>query len=386
MMAPPRLRLAGLALAATFAAGHASAETRTVEGGSLMLTDTLSSHITIDTDSSLHGAVRLSADSSLSCVQVESGGPAQISTAGCSDDMDSLRITVPPSMAVTLTGSGSGSARIGDLRGTLVATLTSSYDIKVGHVGRLTLSSNSSGDSVVGRVEGPAELTTTASGDVRIGYIGGDLAISHHGSGDMAIGAIEASRASIDSAGSGDMLIGAGHIGTLQAHIVGSGDLAVAATVGGGDVEAVGGADVKLASVTGEVHRSSSGGSDISVGGSAVVADVTGRVARLVSQMPSGGTSHTVSVSGGHVFHHVLTFALLVLMAFIGWRIVRRGGGLAGLRRRGTPAAPDAPVHPGVQAVCDTLGRLEQRLGRMEGYVTTREFDLNRKFRELGPR
>ena len=386
MMALLRLRLAGFSLVAMFSAGHASAETRAVEGGALILTDTLSSHVTIDTDAGLHGSVRISADGALSCVQAESGGPVQISTAACGDDLESLRITVPPYMAVTLTGSGSGSARIGDLRGLLTATLTSSYDIKVGHVGRLILSSNSSGDSVVGRVDGPAEISTTASGDVRLGYVGGNLTISHHGSGDMAVGGIEAAQASIDSAGSGDMLVGGGHIGRLQAHIVGSGDLAVAATVGGGDVEAVGGADVKLASVTGEVRRSASGGSDISVGGSALVADVMGRVARLEGQAPTVAGSHTIVVRRDHAIGHLVTVLLVGVMLFLGWRIVRRAGGWSAMRKGRGAGAPDAPMHPGVQAVCDTMARLEQRLGRMEGYVTTREFDLNRKFRELGPR
>jgi hypothetical protein len=33
--------------------------------------------------------------------------------------------------------------------------------------------------------------------------------------------------------------------------------------------------------------------------------------------------------------------------------------------------------------VCDALKRVEDRLGRVEGYVTSREFDLQQKFKKL---
>ena len=76
-------------------------------------------------------------------------------------------------------------------------------------------------------------------------------------------------------------------------------------------------------------------------------------------------------------------FAVLVL--FICWRIVRRAGGLSGLRRQWRGGGAATPSHPAVLALGETMTRLEQRLGRLESYVTTREFDLTRKFREMGP-
>ena len=75
----------------------------------------------------------------------------------------------------------------------------------------------------------------------------------------------------------------------------------------------------------------------------------------------------------------LLAGLVVILVCYIGWRIVRRGRG-----RRGTgQPAQGGPMTPGVQALCETMTRLDQRLSRLESYVTTREFDLARKFREL---
>lgn len=358
-------------------AGRAAAETRTVQGEQLVLTDTGSSHI--DTDPSLSGSIRVSASGSLSCLSIVPGQAAAISTAGCDDDLGSLRITVSPNTAVTLTGSGDGSARISDLRGPLTVTLTNSYDIKTGHVGALALTSHSSGDSVIGAVDGPTSLEMTGSGDVSLSRANGPVSVQRRGSGDLVIGTIEAPALRIDSQGSGDTLIGGGDIDRLMVSMAGSGDLAIAAQVAGGEVSAAGGGDVKLGVVTGTLRRSAAGGSDISVGGAAIVTDVMARVARAVGD--SSGGSHrgiTITHSSSYWFGHIVTLALVCVMLFFGWRIVQRS------RLGGSRAQSSGPLHPGVQAVCETMTRLEQRLGRIEGYVTTREFDLNRKFRDLG--
>ncbi|MEJ0049113.1 MAG: hypothetical protein WDN04_25610 [Rhodospirillales bacterium] len=72
------------------------------------------------------------------------------------------------------------------------------------------------------------------------------------------------------------------------------------------------------------------------------------------------------------------------MILFAIWRTVQRNGGLAQLQNRfRSSGEPAQPTHPGVIAVRDTISRLESRLARVEGYVTTREFDLQRKFREL---
>jgi hypothetical protein len=89
---------------------------------------------------------------------------------------------------------------------------------------------------------------------------------------------------------------------------------------------------------------------------------------------------HHSSDIGGHIFHAVILVGILYFI----WRTVRRNGGVAALRARFSgPSQPAAPTHPGVIALRDTMTRLDGRLARVETYVTTREFDLQRKFREL---
>jgi hypothetical protein len=213
----------------------------------------------------------------------------------------------------------------------------------------------------------------TGSGDVRLGSVTGTLVLKHHGDGDLVVGHIEAPALDIESTGSGNELIGAGHVGTLVVRIQGDGDLAVAAPVHDADITAFGGGDVKLGVVTETVHRASGDGSDIIIGGPAVVSSVIDKVA---SAMGSGSGSDVVVVHSSNHSGHFLTFVLVVVLAFIVWRLVRRRGG-------GRPLPMRAAPHPGVVAVTDTLKRVEDRLGRVEGYVTSREFDLQQKFKKL---
>ncbi len=379
-----RAILAGIGLLAA-AAHPAVAETRTVRGTQLVLTDTLPSRTIIDTDPSLDGSIRLSAGGSLACLSVVSGPATVLSTAGCGDDLDGLRITVSPDTPVTMTGSGSGSIGIEDLNASLTATVTDSFALTAGHVGRLVLSTRGDGDSVVGAVNGSASLDMTGSGDLQIGHLSGPLSLRHRGSGDLKLGAADSPSVSIDSAGSGDTTIGRGTIGNLNAHITGSGDLTVAASVASGEVAASGGGDVKLSQVTGALSRSASGGSDITVDGQGSdgqegASDGTDRVGRSSGES-STTRGHTIRVHPNWPTH-LFTAAAVALMLYVVWRLVRRAGGVAALTGRSN-RTPAGPLHPGVLAVTETLTRLEQRLGRLEGYVTTREFDLNRKFREL---
>jgi hypothetical protein len=137
------------------------------------------------------------------------------------------------------------------------------------------------------------------------------------------------------------------------------------------NVSAYGGGDVKLGVVTGTMHRSSGDGSDVIVGGPAVVDTVIGKVAHAIGT----GNDHVV-VHSGPGAGHVLTILAVGVMAFIVWRMKRRGA------FRAAPPPPSV-VHPGVIAVTETLRRVEERLGRVEGYVTSREFDLQQKFRKL---
>jgi hypothetical protein len=316
--------------------------------------------------------VRVSLDGNASCLSVTGGTAAAVTTSGCSEESGTLRIDVPPSMPLTVTGNGDGSIHVSDTFAPLIVTMNGSGEVTGGRVGRLVLSVHGSSDVSFGDVQGGgAILEMTGSGDVRLASVAGMLVLKHHGSGDLAVGHIDASVVEVESTGSGDMLFGAGHVGTLSVHMQGDGDLAVAAPVQNADISAYGGGDVKLGVVTGTMHRSSGDGSDVIVGGPAVVNTVIGKVAHAI-----GTNDHGVVVTSGSGHGHFLTFLAFAVMAFIVWRMVRRGS------FRATPPAASV-VHPGVVAVTETLRRVDERLGRVEGYVTSREFDLQQKFRKL---
>jgi hypothetical protein len=364
----------GAALALLAASGAANAETREVAGETLVLNSSMSADTVISTDATLSGHVRVSLDSHLDCLSATGGVTAIVTTSGCTDDAGTLRIDVPPDMPLNITSNGAGEIHLSSTHAPLILSMNGSGDVTGSDVGRLVLSVHGSSDLKLGSVQGGAVLDMTSSGDVRLASIAGELILKHHGSGDLAVGHIEAPVVSIDSTGSGDMLFGAGSIGTLVARMQGDGDLGVAATIHDADINTYGGGDVKLGAVTGTLHRNSGDGSDIIIGGPALVDTIIGKVASSIST----GDSHTYTSSSsgpGHFFH----FLLFAIGAFIIWRLIRRRGGIP----RPAQQAPTATFHPGVAAITEKLRSVEERLGRVEGYVTSREFDLQQKFKKL---
>jgi hypothetical protein len=374
------LLAAALALAA--ATAPALADTRMIDGGTLIATLNLDSAATIEPDARLHGQIRLTADD-LSCVEVVGGGV--VTATSCGDSLGRLRIEVPFMATVTLTQNGDGAVNVGSTDGPLIANLDGSGDLAVGRVGALVLNINGSGDTTV-EAAGAVVVKSDSSGSIRIRSVAGALETHQSGSGDLVIGAISAPAADVVIEGSGDAVIGKGTIAALRARVSGSGDLVVAATAVNADLQASGGGDIKVAHVTGSEHKAASGGSSISVLNSDLAQLGIGKLAQVVADSDDttdagihvAGTHHSSSV--GHFFAGL---AVLVIL-FVIWRTVQRNGGLAQLQNRFRAAGqPAQPTHPGVIAVRDTISRLESRLARVEGYVTTREFDLQRKFREL---
>ncbi len=372
-----------LAAALTLLATHtAAAETRTVRGDQLVLSNSLSEDVVIGTDPSLSGQVRVSMDRDLSCLAVVEGPALVIGTSRCDSDAGGLRIDVSPNTSLTITSNGDGNIRVSDLRAPLVAELNGDGDLAAGRTGSLTLAVHGSGEATTGQVDGPATIDIAGSGDVRLKAVHGPLTVKQVGSGELTVGDVEAGSVMIEAAGSGDILLGSGHIRRLQARLSSSGDLSVAAAVHDAEVEAHGGGDIKLAPVSGTLTKSAGGGSSIEVGQDVATA-TDAAVLRVLSKAGRDASKGNGTPSSDTVLH-VLTAAFVALVLYMCWRIVRRSGGLGGLRRQFAGGSPAAPTHPGVLALSETMGRLDQRLGRLESYVTTREFDLARKFRDLG--
>jgi hypothetical protein len=368
---------AALALAACVAGNSAFAETRSVAGANLVLTLMQPDDTVITSGAHSDGQVRFSMDGDTSCLSITSAGDEVVaSNAGCSGSSGRLTIDVPRGMKLTISSEGSGDIRFADdIYGPLNMTLNGSGDV-VGRkvMGPVVLTDQGHNDVSLGDVAGEVVLQMSGSGDVRLSGIAGALTLKHEGAGDLAVGHIEADRVSIDSTGSGDMLFGRGSIRLLIAHLQGNGDLGVAAEVQNGDVRAYGGGDVKLGHVTGTLTKSNGDGSDIYVGGPAIIDTIVGQIAKETAD------ASKIEVHTGHGGGvHFLMLVVLAIAAFILWRILRRPGGFSGSRR----AEPAAPTNPGVLAVCEKMSRLEQRLGRVESYVTSREFDLQQKFRNL---
>ncbi len=373
---------AGLAvlLAALAAPRSAQADIRTLRGSQLVLTDSMSQDTIIETDPALAGHIRVSMDGNLACLTLTDATTTAVVTASdCGDDDGTLHIDVPRGTAITITNSGAGDIRLGDTEGALTASLNGSGDLRGGNVGRLFLGVHGSANVTLGAARDGATVEMTGDGDVRLAGVSGALVLTHHGNGDFAAGHIDGPSADIDSSGSGDLLIGEGSVGRLSAQLHGDGGLGVAATVRDARVTASGGGDVKLGRVTGTLNRDASGGSDIYVGGPDLVDTIIGKVAKAITV----GDRQTVIVHNANTESgHFFTVVAVGIMAFILWRIVRRRGVPPALGRARRPASGQ-PASPAVAAVCDTLARVEARLGMVEQYVTSREFELQQKFRKL---
>ena len=377
------LRLsAGALFAALALAGPARADTRTVAAKQLVLNETMSGDTIVEVDSSLSGHVRISEDEGLDCLSIVEGETLVIDASRCGDH--DLRVAVPAGMPMTLSASGGGDVRIGDVEGPLTLSLNGHGDVAVGRIaGPLVVTLSGGSDVSLGAVSGPVTLSLSGSGDLKMKSLAGPLVLKKSGSGDVAIGSIAAGGVEVEDTGSGDVVLGGGSIGSLRVHLNGSSDFVTAATIRDAELSAHGGGDMRVGRVTGTVRRDASGGSEIRVGTSDTVSGIIADVADDISK--SRNPSHSVDAGTASMIGHFLTIGIVGFLIYFIYRIVRRSGGLSVMRRqRAAPATPAAPTNPGVVALCEALARVEQRLGRVEAYVTSREFDLQQKFREMG--
>lgn len=371
--------------------GVAAADTQTVPGQSLVLSVTSDADTRIVPDPALSGQVRVE-QAGKSCVSAAGGATATITTDGCGGGSGRVTIAVPPGFPVTLTENSSGNVLIGDIDGQLIATLNGDGDLRAGRTAELVVTVGGSGDAAFGAVAGSARIESSGSGDVRIRSIAGTLQSRQSGSGDLAIGEVHAAEATIAIDGNGDALIGTGNIDKLAANLTSDGSLNVQATVGNADLRASGGGDIRLGRVTGTVQKDSSGGSDIVIGGSALANVAMDKVASALANADFSSDEHDgnrviyMHPGEGSDIWHWLTIGFVALILLAIYRTVQRNGGWARIRQmRGTVPSTGAPSHPGVLALRDAMARLEGRLGQVEAYITSREFDLQRKFRDLGP-
>jgi len=384
----------------------AHAHTVTLQGDRLALTATGDTDISIETDNTGGRAVRLSGDD-LSCLKAHARQVVEVSTYGCGDDLGHLTLTVPLGFPVSVAMQGSGAVRIGDVGGELNVAVNSDGGLTVGRTRALMLAVHGSGDVSIDSVQDAADITVSGGGDVKLGDLHGLLHARLSGSGDLSVGTVAASAVDLSLAGGGDATIGDGDIGILRAETHGSGDITVQARVGTADTVASGGGDIKLDGPTGTlVRRSASGGSDIHVGDlgtqlqdlDRLKQDLNGLKVQIppippLPPMPPLPNLHGVTIdlsdddephhrshSGSGAGHFIAGILVLVVAYFI-WRTVQRNGGW---RRAGSRVGASAEAsHPGVLAVRDALTRLDGRLAQVEHYVTSREFDLQRKFRDL---
>jgi hypothetical protein len=370
----------------------ARADSLTLRGQRLALTVSGDTGVTIEADSDLHDAVHAIGDD-LSCLQGQSGPVVVISTEGCGSKLDHLTLSVPAGLAMTLEMRGSGDVHVGDVAGELNAVMDSDGALSVASVNRLMLAVHGDGDASVAAVHGAADIQITSSGAVKLVDVSGLLHARLSGSGDLGVSTIHGAVADVDTAGSGDVTIGDGTISMLRAQTNGNGDISVAARVDVADLTASGGGDIRLRGAIGKVlRRTSSGSSSIQLAGT--VNDDGKSLASLNDELKGvndhlkdlkidfgdhAGSTDTSSHASGFV-HFVAGVGVLAIVFFV-LRTVRRNGGWQGWR---TPASSTGEAtHPGVLAVRETLLRLDGRLAQVETYVTSREFDLQRKFRDL---
>jgi hypothetical protein len=394
------LLAAGAALLAAplLLATPAFADTLTLHGERLVFTSATDDDATIDVDGSLSGTIRVTADDP-SCLTTHAATEIVVDTGGCGGNLGHVTILVPPGFKLTVDIQNSGNVTVGNTGGDLDAHISGSGDLHAGRVGNLALVTDS-GDSSIQAVNGAANLNSNGSGDIHITELNGLLHSRQAGGGDLVIGQIASPAVDIAQFGSGDAVLGRGSIGALRAELTSSGDLAVAANVATADLNATGGGDIHIAHVSGPVTRHASGGSSIHTSSLGGTSSLLNKLASVGTTTITGSDGQTINISdddsgtnitiGGHHDHgsglgHFLAGIAVLFLLVVIWRAVQRRGGIdvvtSQIRARRGP--PGQPTHPGVIAVRDKLAELEAKLARVESYVTNREFDLHRKFREL---
>lgn len=351
------------------------------------------------------------------------------SAADCAKEPDAV-IMVPTRTGIEIRTPHNRATdyRITDINGELTATtgrgnldvdqvsgltliMGGTGDVSVGHAaGRVSVKDFSSGDLHIQSITASdADLTTMSSGNIRIDQGNADvLTVRNYGSADTALNGTVRD-ADLTLMGSGDIVLGR-VVETLKKRAFGSGSITIGETSG-----------ARITTVT-------------SPDTSAVLSDTLKNVlnrSNIDFHFGSADSaSHTRQHSGGHgVIGLLLKIFLIVWLVRLFRRYRKTGvipfrktvdkaaaGYAAGVRSwsqrdpewREAPAAsmtavmknavqgflnhhPEPvedfshsvpPGHP-LARLQDRLMRMERRIGRMEQFVTSPDFSLERQFREL---
>lgn len=363
----------------------AHAQTRVLSGESLSISNG-DAPLRVIIDTTLAGQVRVDMSSGLSCLAASGGATISITTQGCDSDAGQVTVFVPPSMPVALASTGSGKVVMDSTTAPVSVHQGSDATIILGDVGKLAVEGAGSGELKVDHVRGAAALAVGGDGAVRIADVTGPLALNITGSGAAVIGHISADQANVTVAASGDALIGNGRIGDLQVQSFASGDMAVSADVTDATITATGSGDVRVAHVSGKLVRNVTGTGEVKIGGNEVANAVIGAAAGIAGSLPS---DHKTVVIGVHADGHSgpsWSLILLGVCGFVIYRTMKRNNAWPPRLNQWRPRAASAPAVPDnavVRNIAESFGRLEERMMRLESFVTTREFDLHRQFRDL---
>ena len=286
----------------------------------------------------------------------------------CGDE--TLRIRVPFTFPVSVEISGDRSLHLGDLAGPVSIVVNGS-----------SLSA--------GALAGPVRLEGIGDDDMTIASLSGPTDIVLRGSGDLAIGQATVPTLAITTQGSGDVRIGGGTVERLDLAMRGSGDVRIAGTVGQGSVDDAGNGDVSIDRVTGDLSETQSGPGDIHVGTRDHGGPTPPSIAITPPSMPS---MPVINIHQPHFNFRAdtendvvgLAEAVLKLVLFaaaaVGALLVAR----VWLRRRRVASPVTASAHPEITRLADRLEAVARRTGALEQAVTSDEFDLDRRFRDIG--
>jgi hypothetical protein len=309
-------QICGLVLVTSLAATGAQAADRNwnLAGQALKITTPCARQVTIEPAANLRDAVEVQANASrqeeIDRLTVTGGSTATIdkNTSSCGGWTSSkptliLTIRVPAGMPLRIEEGASADYQIGAVGGPLDLALAGSGDVKAANANQLRALLSGSGDVAIGQLAGkleakasgsgnltvnagtvgpvkailsgsgnltlPAigalELLTTGSGDTKVQSLAGDVEVQTSGSGNLAVGQVQAGSVKLQATGSSDIKFGGGSINSLMIMASGSRDIEIDAAVTDATISSSGSSSVRIPKVSGKLVQNSSGSGRLSI-------------------------------------------------------------------------------------------------------------------------